>query len=363
MAPHGHIFADVLYRGSLTAKKIAPPSTACYVFGRVGFAATLTSRYDVVAPRGNVLAVLACMTRRGWTVRSTRTEGKKDLVDFTMWTPAATAIVGLLLCVLPASGWRSAVLPRLRPAPRRSSHMPAASRPRAMFSGIVEEMGVVESLAERTDMKLWDGTTGSGWELAVRGAKVLEGATDGCSIAVNGVCLTVVNFDPTLGLFIVGLAPETLRRTNLNPSSLKAGDPVNLERALPADGRNSGHFVQGHVDAVGELVSLTPDGDSLWVVVKAPSEVMKYIVPKGFIAVDGTSLTVCDVDYSANTFSFMLIGYTQQHVVIPKKSAGLTVNLEADVIGKYVERSLSGLESRVAALEAKLGQLGGAATA
>lgn len=226
--------------------------------------------------------------------------------------------------------------------------------PRAMFSGIVEEMGVVESLAERTDMKLWDGTTGSGWELAVRGAVALNGATEGCSIAVNGVCLTVVDFDLGSGLFRVGLAPETLRRTNLNPSSLRAGDPVNLERALPADGRNSGHFVQGHVDGVGELVSLTPDGDSLWVVVRAPAELMKYIVPKGFIAIDGTSLTVCDVDYAASTFSFMLIGYTQQHVVIPKKAAGMTVNLEADVIGKYVERSLVGLEGRVAALEAKL---------
>ncbi|KAG8468579.1 hypothetical protein KFE25_013662 [Diacronema lutheri] len=261
--------------------------------------------------------------------------------------------------LMPAAGWRPAAAAMRGSAVaatmRRSTRAPAASLPRAMFSGIVEEMGRVESLAERTDMKLWDGTIGSGWELAVRGSTVLDGATQGCSIAVNGVCLTVVDFDAGSGVFRVGLAPETLRRTNLNPAALKAGDAVNLERALPADGRNSGHFVQGHVDAVGELVSLTPDGDSLWVVVKAPRSLMKYIVPKGFIAVDGTSLTVCDVDYAASTFSFMLIGYTQQHVVIPQKSAGLTVNLEADVIGKYVERSLAGLSERVAALEAKFG--------
>jgi len=255
----------------------------------------------------------------------------------------------------PVSGWRAPAVARQPLAIRRLPARPAAaSLPRAMFSGIVEEMGTVEALGERTDMKLWDGSVGSGWELAVRGQTVLGGASLGCSIAVNGVCLTVVDFDEASGVFRVGLAPETLRRTNLNPSSLAAGDVVNLERALPADGRNSGHFVQGHVDGVGELVSLTPDGDSLWVVVRAPAHVLKYIVPKGFIAVDGTSLTVCDVDVAASTFSFMLIGYTQQHVVIPTKKAGQTVNLEPDVIGKYVGRSLEALEARVAALEQRL---------
>jgi riboflavin synthase len=236
--------------------------------------------------------------------------------------------------------------------------VPRAALPTALFSGIVEEMGRVEALAERGDMKLWDGTIGAGWELAVRGKTVLEGATEGCSIAVNGVCLTVVDYDLCSGIFRVGLAPETLRRTNLNPAALSAGDPVNLERALAADGRNSGHFVQGHVDGTGEIVSLTPDGDSLWVIVKAPREIVRYIVPKGFIAVDGTSLTVCDVDAMAGTFSFMLIGYTQQHVVIPLKKAGDHVNLEADVFGKYAERSLAALEARVAALEAMLAERG-----
>lgn len=264
--------------------------------------------------------------------------------------------LGLLLLVLPASrGWRSTGTARA--LTRRPLRPAVATMPRAMFSGIVEEMGSVVELSERSDLKLWDGTIGTGWELVVKGATVLDGASEGCSIAVNGVCLTVVDFDVLSGTFRVGLAPETLRRTNLNEQALRAGDAVNLERALPADGRNSGHFVQGHVDGVGELVSLTPDGDSLWVVVRAPREMIKYIVPKGFIAVDGTSLTVCEVDYTASTFSFMLIGYTQAHVVIPLKKAGGLVNLEADVIGKYVEKSLDALEQRVAALEKRLSQL------
>lgn len=267
----------------------------------------------------------------------------------------------LLLLLSAADAWRAAA-PRGR---SRATHIarhataPAAARPRAMFSGIVEEMGTAIALRERDDMKLWDGTTGSGWELSVGASVVLDDATEGCSIAVNGVCLTVVDFDVASGRFSVGLAPETLRRTNLNPSMLSDGDAVNLERALPADGRNSGHFVQGHVDGVGEVVSRTPDGDSLWIVVRAPAQLMPYIVPKGFIAVDGTSLTVCDVDYDACTFSFMLIGYTQQHVVIPKRAVGGHVNLEADVIGKYVERSLSGLSERVSALEERLRALEG----
>lgn len=135
--------------------------------------------------------------------------------------------------------------------------------PRAMFSGIVEEMGTVRRLEKVPGLTLWDGSTGEGWEMDIAADLVLEGATLGCSIAVNGVCLTVTEFDETS--FSVGLAPETIRRSNL--SALKKGDPVNLERALAADGRNSGHFVQGHVDDVGIIQELRPDGDSLFVTV------------------------------------------------------------------------------------------------
>lgn len=138
-----------------------------------------------------------------------------------------------------------------------------------MFSGIVEEMGTVSRLEKVARTQLWDGTTGEGWEMDIAASAVLEGASLGCSIAVNGVCLTVTQYDQNS--FSVGLAPETIRLTNL--ASLKSGDPVNLERALAADGRNSGHFVQGHVDSVGTIEELTPDGDSLFVKVSHPKPI------------------------------------------------------------------------------------------
>ena len=196
------------------------------------------------------------------------------------------------------------------PVRRRSS-----APPQLMFSGIVEEMGTVRRLEKVARVEQWDGSVGEGWELEIDAAEALGQASLGCSIAVNGVCLTVTEF--TDDWFRVGLAPETMRRTNM--VSLEAGDAVNLERALPADGRNSGHFVQGHVDDVGEIVEMRPDGDSLYVTVRPPSRLLPYIVPKGFIAIDGTSLTVCEVDYTAGTFNFMLIAFTQQKVIIPKK--------------------------------------------
>ena len=199
-------------------------------------------------------------------------------------------------------------------------------------------------------LEQWDGTIGEGWELEVEASVALQQASLGCSIAVNGVCLTATEFDDKT--FTVGLAPETLRRSNLG--KLSPGSPVNLERALPADGRNSGHFVQGHVDDIGEIVELRPEGDSLWVTVQPPPRLLPYIVPKGFICVDGTSLTVCDVDQGKGTFSFMLIEFTQQKVIIPKKAVGEFVNLEVDVISKYVEQSLAAVMERVDALEAKL---------
>lgn len=221
-----------------------------------------------------------------------------------------------------------------------------------MFSGIVEEMGTIKRLEKVGGMELWDGSIGEGWEMEVEGKVVLEQAYVGCSIAVNGVCLTVTQFDDSC--FTVGLAPETIRRTNLE--ALNAGDPVNLERALAADGRNSGHFVQGHVDDVGIIDELRPDGDSLYIKVKPPARLMPYIVPKGFIAIDGTSLTVCDVDYTEGWFNFMLIQHTQQSVIIPKKAVGAAVNLEVDVISKYVEKSMASVLARLDALEAKLAQ-------
>jgi len=225
--------------------------------------------------------------------------------------------------------------------------------PACVFSGIVEEIGEVLRLDRRTDLQLWDGSIGEGVELEVAASAVLEGAYLGCSIAVNGVCLTATKFDDKSACF--GLAPETLRRTNLDTAG--AGTLVNLERALAADGRNSGHFVQGHVDEVGVIESMTPDGEALTVRVRPPPNLMAYIVPKGFITVDGTSLTVCQADPANGWFDFMLVAYTQQHITLPKKKVGDRVNLEVDVTAKYVERSVGALAARVAELEAKLAAL------
>lgn len=190
--------------------------------------------------------------------------------------------------------------------------------------------------------------------LTLRCAHVLGDAYIGCSIAVNGTCLTVVRFDAEgesgAGTFDVNMAPETLRRTNLG--ELHVGDGVNLERAAAANSRNSGHGVQGHVDDTGTVYSRRRDGDSLWVVVEAPARLMRYIVPKGYIAVDGTSLTVCDVDCKANTFSFMLVPHTQASVVIPRREVGHRVNLEVDAVAKYVEGSVGNLVERMEQLEA-----------
>mmetsp|Transcript_22243 Transcript_22243/g.35057 ORF Transcript_22243/g.35057 Transcript_22243/m.35057 type:complete len:271 (-) Transcript_22243:591-1403(-) len=265
-----------------------------------------------------------------------------------------------LLSLLAFIGYVSSFTPSFRSylQLRNARVNPRASStqvPRMMFSGIVEEMGIVRSLEEKTDMKMWDGSTGSGTELCIESdGTVLDGAYDGASIAVNGVCLTVIEFDDKS--FRVGLAPETLRRSNL--PLLEAGQRVNLERALAADARNSGHFVQGHVDETGTILELRPEGDSLWVKVGVSRELMRYIVPKGFIAIDGTSLTVCETNVAEGWFNFMLVAYTQKHIIIPSKSLGDKVNVEVDVLGKLVERSLGNVLDRLDALEARLQRAG-----
>lgn len=193
-----------------------------------------------------------------------------------------------------------------------------------MFTGIVEEIGKVRALRQQE----------GAWSLMVDAVQTLDGTRLGDSIAVNGVCLTVT--DLSAGAFTFGLAPETLSRTNLG--DLKAGDGVNLERSMAADGRFGGHFVQGHVDGTGVLTGRTPDGDSLRMTVQTPPALMRYVVPKGYIAIDGTSLTV--IEAMEDRFTFMLVAYTQQHIVLPRRAVGSRVNLEVDVFAKYVERLL-----------------------
>lgn len=193
-----------------------------------------------------------------------------------------------------------------------------------MFTGIVEEIGRVRGL-ERV---------GSGVQLTVGAERVLADLRVGDSIAVDGACLTVTALQD--GAFTVGLAPETLRRTNLGER--QPGDGVNLERAVAVGGRLGGHYVQGHVDGVGKVLARVPEGDSLRVTFSAPPDLMRYLVVKGFVCVDGVSLTVTGV--AADSFQVALVAYTQQAVTLGTKPVGATVNLEVDVIAKYVERLL-----------------------
>ncbi|CAH9116564.1 unnamed protein product [Cuscuta europaea] len=200
----------------------------------------------------------------------------------------------------------------------------------SLFTGIVEEIGEVRHIGHSDPDSFF---------MKIGAKTVLECVHLGDSIAVNGTCLTVTEFDAGSSEFSVGLAPETLRKTSLG--ELERGSRVNLERALTPSSRMGGHFVQGHVDETGVIVGLVREGDSLWVKVKTTKEILKFIVPKGFIAVDGASLTVVDVFDDDQCFSFMLVAYTQQNVVIPSKKIGQKVNLEVDILGKYVQRLLS----------------------
>ena len=191
-----------------------------------------------------------------------------------------------------------------------------------MFTGIVEEVGSVVEM--------------DGHRLVVGAHAVLEDTAIGDSIAVNGACLTVV--ERTADRFTVELSDETLDRTAFG--GLKTGVGVDLERAVTPTTRMGGHFVQGHVDGVGTVVSLdgTPEAKTLRV--HMPSEVARYVVEKGFIAVDGISLTVTDV--ADSTFAVAVIPYTLEHTVLGERSPGDSVNLEVDIVAKYVERLLAG---------------------
>merc|ERR1712039_1066081 len=140
-------------------------------------------------------------------------------------------------------------------------------------------------------------------------------------------------------------------RTDLG--DLEVGSLVNLERSMAASDRNSGHIVQGHVDEAGKILEFKREGDSLWVKIALSNEILPFVVPKGYIAVDGTSLTVCEVNQRERWFNLMLIAHTQQCIVIPKKKVGDRVNLEADCMGKYAAAAVGGLADRVKNLEAR----------
>ena len=194
-----------------------------------------------------------------------------------------------------------------------------------MFSGIVEAVGRVQSIRGSED----------GARIAIEAGAMLDGAKLGESIAINGACMTVVKI--TGEAFEADVSPESLRMTNLG--ELKAGDALNLERALALGDRLGGHMVSGHIDGVGQIRSRRADGDSIWLTVEAPAEVMRYIVFKGSVAVDGISLTVADC--GEDSFSIAVIPHTSACTTLTEKKDGSPVNLETDLIGKYVEKFLA----------------------
>ncbi|MCI5043882.1 MAG: riboflavin synthase [Aquisalinus sp.] len=191
-----------------------------------------------------------------------------------------------------------------------------------MFTGLIEEIGQVADISQ-ADQK---------YTLNISANKILQDVAVGDSIAVNGVCLTVTSF--THEAFTVDAVPETLARTNLG--DLVSSSRVNLERSATPQTRLGGHYVQGHVDGTGVVESFREDKEAIWVTIKTDPGLMKYIVSKGYITIDGTSLTV--VDTGADWFNITLIPHTQEHITLPRKSVGERVNLEADIIAKYVEK-------------------------
>jgi riboflavin synthase len=190
-----------------------------------------------------------------------------------------------------------------------------------MFTGIIEEVGTVRE-ADRG-------------RLVIACRRVLEGSKEGDSIAVNGVDLTVVRVDA--GSMEFNCMPETYRRSNLG--GLQPGDPVNLERSLTPSDRISGHIVRGVVEATGALLSLTPEEDAVIARYAAPPDILRHCVVKGPITVDGVSLTVIAKDRTS--FSVSLVQYTQEHTNLTRKKTGDSVNLESDIIARYVDQLLA----------------------
>lgn len=189
-----------------------------------------------------------------------------------------------------------------------------------MFTGIIEEIGIVEAINSNG--------------LTIASSKLLTAIKPGCSISVNGVCLTAISTNERS--FVVDVVPETLSRTNLG--FLKIGDSVNLERPLLISGRLDGHIVQGHVDDTGIVKSISQDGEALLVNIHASSSLMRYIVEKGFIAVDGISLTVVNCD--SDGFLITVVPFTMANTILQNRVTGDKVNLEVDLVAKYVESFL-----------------------
>ncbi|KAH9947126.1 hypothetical protein B0H21DRAFT_364488 [Amylocystis lapponica] len=230
----------------------------------------------------------------------------------------------LVFSVMPGGGWGARMNASPLPTP-------------TMFTGLIEHLGTVSAIAH----------DGGGCTLTIAdSAPILTDCHVGDSIAVNGACLTATAFDAEEhgGWFTVWLANETLERTDLGERQV--GDQVNLERAMGAHVRFGGHFVQAHVDTTATLVDRTPDGDSLRLLFQLPEptpsrpSLLPYLIPKGYVAIDGTSLTITSVDDAQRAFGVMLIKHTQEKITLSKKRIGAKVNIEVDMVGKFVEKSV-----------------------
>ena len=193
-----------------------------------------------------------------------------------------------------------------------------------MFTGIVEEVGHV------ADIQMGEALS----RIKIYAAKVLEQSQIGDSIATNGVCLTITH--KTANSFEADIMSETLRKSNLG--SLKRGEAVNLERALRLESRVGGHLVSGHIDGVGEIISISKEKTATWITIKASTHLLRYVVVKGSIAIDGVSLTVAEV--AETYFKVSIIPHTQNYTILQMKQIMDSVNLEVDLIGKYVEKLL-----------------------
>lgn len=194
-----------------------------------------------------------------------------------------------------------------------------------MFTGIIEEIGTVKAVKKGA----------SETRLSVSGEKIFSDLKIGDSVAVNGVCLTAAEISGNT--FTADVMNETLNRSSL--SVLKSGSHVNLERAMAADGRFGGHIVAGHVDGTGTITDIKRDGNAVWYTIAADDTIIKYIVEKGSVAVDGISLTVAEV--ASGSFSVSIIPHTAAETILSERKCGDKVNLENDMIGKYVERLMS----------------------
>lgn len=191
-----------------------------------------------------------------------------------------------------------------------------------MFTGIIEEIGIIQEIIKGEKSSV----------ISIKASKILEETILGDSICVNGVCLTVTKM--TKDTFETDVMAETLRKSNIGKLSI--GSKVNLERALKLEGRFGGHIVSGHIDGVGEIISLIKEDNATWVTVKTSKDILKYIVMKGSIAIDGISLTVAYIDNEV--FKVSIIPHTGGETTLLHKKNGETVNLECDVIGKYIEK-------------------------